>query len=149
MSLVRLSLSIHTILFTFFIYIFSPSLSHIQSFFSLSLSLCLRLRLRLRLRPPGPQAVLSGIPSIALDYVSPTHPVSCHDLRDLKAAVVEGTACRPDRTQWLANVGYAMWNVDDIMNGNVYRYLFNEGGPQRLGQAEGEFAFSAYEYPAR
>ena len=75
-----------------------------------------------------PQAIFQGVPAITVDSISPTYSVSCNDFDSLEAAVIDGTACRPDRTQWLANLGYAMWNIDDIRAGNIHRYLFRLGG---------------------
>ena len=54
--------------------------------------------------------------------------MSCHDFRSLKETVIDGTACRPNRTQWLANLGYAIWSLDDIRAGNVHRFLFGLKG---------------------
>ena len=80
------------------------------------------------LPPTQTQAIFQGVPAITIDSIAPTYPVSCHDFDSLEAAVVDGTACRPDRTQWLADLGYAIWNIDDIRAGNVHRYLFRLGG---------------------
>lgn len=74
------------------------------------------------------QAIFRGIPAVTLDPIAPAYPVSCHDFEQLEDTVVMGTACRPDRTQWLANLGYAMWSVDDIRAGNVHRFLFHLEG---------------------
>lgn len=54
------------------------------------------------------QAVFMGIPVINLDPAGPTWPVSCRDFSSLKEMVVDGTACRPPREQFLANLGYTM-----------------------------------------
>ena len=46
-----------------------------------------------------------GVPTIVLDPVSPSWTVACHDFSQVKDAI-EGSACRPDRTQWLADIAY-------------------------------------------
>ena len=68
-----------------------------------------------------------GIPTITLDYIAPTYPVSCHSFDSLYDIVVTGTACRPPRQQWLNDLAYTMWNLEDVTNGDLFRFLFRRG----------------------
>lgn len=77
---------------------------------------------------------MRGIPTITLDYESPSYDVTCHSFQRLQA-ILNGTACRPPRSEWLYRLAYTLWTVEDIMNGNLFRFLFRLG-PQRWSDAQ-------------
>ncbi len=65
----------------------------------------------------GVDAVLSGIPTIAIDQGSMVRPVSSRHLGD----VVDPP--RPDRTQWAQNLTYAQWREEEFRSGRVWEHL--------------------------
>lgn len=76
------------------------------------------------LRERSWQAALDGVPIITLDPLSPAWPVSCHDFSAFDETI-SGSACRPSRDQWLANMAYMTWNTDDIASGEAIKFLLD------------------------
>lgn len=72
-----------------------------------------------------------GVPVISLDPMSPAWPVSCHGFGFMNY-ILSGQACRPYRSQWLADIAYSMWTVREIEDGEPFRYLFGLGQYKEL-----------------
>ena len=111
----------------FKIFILVPSVSVSLCMLRFSPCFCTRLLLE--------QSIIRGIPTITLDFESPTYSVSCHSFSMLKDIVIEGSACRPPREQWLYNLAYVTWSTHDVENGNLFHHLFRTGHPQQLDEA--------------
>lgn len=62
-------------------------------------------------------ALRVGVPAITCDPSSIGWPVSRHRLEDVD------DLWYPDRTQWLAGLGYAQWNLQEIREGLPWRHL--------------------------
>ena len=60
---------------------------------------------------------------ISLDPASPIWAVSCHNFSKLKDAV-EGDGCRPDRDQWVNDLSFSMWTINEIEDGDAFNWLF-------------------------
>lgn len=61
-------------------------------------------------------AVLAGVPAVACSDSSIAWPVTSHTLNMSQLA-------RPDRTHWLAGLGYSQWTLDEFRNGDAWRWL--------------------------
>lgn len=62
-------------------------------------------------------AVLAGVPVITCDRGSIAWDVTQHNLDDVHKLEY------PNRTQWLAGLGYAQWNMDEIEEGQPWHHL--------------------------
>lgn len=60
-------------------------------------------------------AVLAGVPTITMDSSSIAWPVTSHKLRPELAW--------PCRAQWLGDLGYSQWTVDEMAAGDPWRHL--------------------------
>ena len=65
----------------------------------------------------GVDAIMQGVPVIALDKGSVVWDVAGHDLTDTIFPHY------PDRTQWLTDMAYRQWNEDEIRNGYAWEHL--------------------------
>jgi len=65
-----------------------------------------------------------GIPTFCTSDLALCWPVANKDLNNIE------TPERPDRTQWLNDLGYKMWSIKEIRDGTVYKRF-----KQRLGLA--------------
>ena len=63
----------------------------------------------------GVEAVLAGVPTVAMDAGSMAWPVSAHEL-DLDPP-------KPDRTQWAHNLAYCQWTELEIETGEAWAHL--------------------------
>jgi hypothetical protein len=63
----------------------------------------------------GVDAVLAGVPTIAMDVGSMAYEVSGHELGAIPPT--------PDRTQWAHNLAYCQWNRTEIENGEAWDHL--------------------------
>jgi hypothetical protein len=61
------------------------------------------------------EAAIAGIPIVAMDFGSMAFPVAAHS--------IDAAFMRPDRTQWLAGLGYSMWTVDEMRKGLPWEHL--------------------------
>ena len=62
-------------------------------------------------------AILAGVPAITMDKGSIAWPISQHALIDVKQLAY------PDRSQWLAGLGYTQWTLDEMRAGLPWRHL--------------------------
>lgn len=62
-------------------------------------------------------AVLAGIPAVAMDSGSIAYPIAGHTIDD---AI---TPSYPDRSQWLAGLGYSQWTLDEMADGKAWAHL--------------------------
>lgn len=62
-------------------------------------------------------ALLAGIPVVAMDSGSIAYPISGHTLDDAISPIY------PDREPWLASLGYAQWSLDEMADGLPWRHL--------------------------
>jgi len=69
----------------------------------------------------GVDAVMAGVPTIALDPGSMAWPVTSHDL-----IVGIHHPHMPDRMQWLNNLMYSQWTVDEIRSGLAWEHLTHD-----------------------
>jgi hypothetical protein len=60
------------------------------------------------------QAVLAGVPTIAMDRGSMAYEVTAHDW---------GHRATPDRRQWAADLAYAQWRAAEIADGTAWDHL--------------------------
>lgn len=65
----------------------------------------------------GVDAALAGVPVLAADTGSFAWEIALHD-----AASIE-TLLRPDRAQWLNNLAYAEWSLEEMREGLPWRHL--------------------------
>ena len=63
----------------------------------------------------GVDAVLAGVPTIAMDRGSMAWDVATHD--------VEEALVTPDRVPWAERLAYAQWNDDEISGGVAWEHL--------------------------
>jgi hypothetical protein len=65
-------------------------------------------------------ALVAGVPSFCVDGIAA--PLSESDLTKIE------TPCRPEgREQWVADIAYTQWTVDEIARGLPWRHLKDEG----------------------
>lgn len=62
-------------------------------------------------------SLLAGVPSITLAPMSIAWPVTDHDLNHVNKPTLH------PREQWLYDLAYAQWKVDEILSGDVWRHL--------------------------
>ena len=62
-------------------------------------------------------AILEGVPTITMDQSSIAYSITQHRLEDIKRLEY------PDRTQWLAGLGYSQWTLDEMRSGEAWRHL--------------------------
>lgn len=62
-------------------------------------------------------ALLAGIPAVAMDSGSISYPVAGHTIEDAICPIY------PDHTQWLASIGYAQWTLEEMASGQTWRHL--------------------------
>ncbi len=63
------------------------------------------------------ESILEGVPAFAFDEGSMATAVASSDLDDLENPPM------PDRRQWLADLAYAQWTVDEIRAGLAWEHL--------------------------
>jgi len=65
----------------------------------------------------GVDAVLEGVPTIAMDKMSMVWPVTGKTLLDLVDPFT------PDRQQWANNIAYAQWSLDEMRSGEAWQHI--------------------------
>ena len=65
----------------------------------------------------GVDGVIAGIPVVSMNMGSFAWEVSSHELL--------GPYITPDRTRWLAKLGYAQWNIQEILSGQAWSHISN------------------------
>eukprot|EP00899_Mesostigma_viride_P006236 jgi/Mesvir1/15613/Mv03220-RA.1 len=68
----------------------------------------------------GAMAVIRGTPVVAYDPLSTAWEVTSHDVADMR------DLRRPDRTQWLNDLAYAQWDMDEIISGEAFKLMFDK-----------------------
>ena len=63
---------------------------------------------------------IRGIPTFVTSDLAICYPVANTDLSKIESPEF------PDRTQWLNNLGYMMWTIDEIRSGKVYKRFRNK-----------------------
>ncbi len=63
------------------------------------------------------EAVLAGIPAIALSPANFVYPICSHDLSEIENPKM------PDRIPWLSRLAYCQWTLAEIENGDVWRHF--------------------------
>ncbi len=63
------------------------------------------------------EAVLAGIPAIALSPANFVYPICSHDLSEIENPKM------PDRIPWFSRLAYCQWTLDEIRNGDVWRHF--------------------------
>jgi hypothetical protein len=63
----------------------------------------------------GVDAVLAGVPVIAVDPGSMVYHLASHNINE--------PPVRPNRTQWAHNMAYCQWTFDEIANGDAWEHL--------------------------
>jgi hypothetical protein len=63
----------------------------------------------------GVDAVLAGVPTVALDEGSMAWPVTSH--------AIQADPVRPDRRRWLERLAYCQWTPDEIAHGDAWAHL--------------------------
>lgn len=63
----------------------------------------------------GVDAVLSGVPVVAMDEGSMARPVAAHGL--------ESAGIMPDRTRWAHRLAWCQWRMDEISSGAAWDHL--------------------------
>lgn len=66
------------------------------------------------------EAVIKGIPTVAMDCGSMAWPVTRHVLHKMCVAYT------PVRDQWAANLAYAQWNLDELRSGEAWEHINKE-----------------------
>lgn len=66
-------------------------------------------------------AVLAGVPAVAVDSWSMAWDMASHDLEGALDPIF------PGRSQWLANLGYVQWSLDEFRSGAAWRHLMRDG----------------------
>src|SRR5690606_8866320 len=59
-------------------------------------------------------AVLAGVPTVAVDAGSMAWDVAAHSI---------GTIVRPDRSNWMVRLAWSQWSLDEIASGAALRGL--------------------------
>jgi hypothetical protein len=62
-------------------------------------------------------ALIAGVPVVAMADSSIAWPVAGHTIADAISPIY------PDRSPWLARLGYAQWTTAEMANGTVWRHL--------------------------
>ncbi len=63
------------------------------------------------------EAVIGGVPAVAMDTGSMAWPVTAHALEDALSPV------RCDREQWTSDLAYAQWNLEEMRSGEAWAHL--------------------------
>lgn len=63
----------------------------------------------------GVDAILAGVPTIAVDSGSMVYNLAAHE--------VTLNPPKPDRTQWAYNMAYCQWTEEEIANGEAWEHL--------------------------
>lgn len=63
----------------------------------------------------GVDAAIAGVPVVAMDEGAMAWPMASH--------TIEEPLTRPDRQQWLANMGYSQWTLKEMREGLPWRHL--------------------------
>lgn len=63
------------------------------------------------------EAILSGVPTIAMSEISVAYNICSNSLDELDAIK------RPDREQWLYDLAYENWSVSEMKNGDWWNYM--------------------------
>lgn len=66
----------------------------------------------------GTDAVIAGVPTIAMDEGSFAYDVAGHDSLTMNPSML----CF-DRNQWAANLAYCVWNLEELRNGTAWAHL--------------------------
>ena len=74
----------------------------------------------------GVDAILAGVPTIALDEGSMAWPVAAHELTE--STLLDGH--EPNRQRWAERLAYTQWNHAEIEAGEAWAHL--QGGPGRV-----------------
>lgn len=69
----------------------------------------------------GVDAVLAGVPTVAVDRGSMAWDVT---FRDVETALASETEM-PDRTQWAYDLAYCQWTHEEIANGEAWEHLWD------------------------
>lgn len=69
----------------------------------------------------GVDAVLAGVPVIAMDRGSMAYDVADHDLRSVEAPTIH-----EHRQIWAERLAYTQWNLEEMQQGLPWRHLFDE-----------------------
>ena len=62
-------------------------------------------------------AILNGVPSISEDDYNICNPVSDRDLSNIENIL------KPDREQWVNDLCYAEWSMDELLTGEAWSHL--------------------------
>ena len=62
-------------------------------------------------------AIINGIPVITPDHACMAYDVSSHFITEILDPV------KPDRTKWLAELGYSQWTIREMQNGLPWKHL--------------------------
>lgn len=65
----------------------------------------------------GVDAAIAGVPVIAFDKGSFAYEIASHSL--------EEPLVTPDRTRWLAKLGYAQWSLPEMSSGKAWAHISN------------------------
>ena len=65
----------------------------------------------------GVDSVLAGVPAFTLDKGAMAYQVTSQDLSKIEQPY------KPDRTQWLSNLGYTQWTTDEMASGEAWEHL--------------------------
>lgn len=63
----------------------------------------------------GVDAVIAGVPVVAMDEGSISWPMASHKIND--------PLVRPNRDKWFAKLGYSQWTLDEMRKGLPWRHL--------------------------
>ena len=66
----------------------------------------------------GVDALIAGVPTMASDIGSMAWPVASKSLEQLLEFNY------PDRMQWLNNLAYTQWTIDEVMDGSAWKHLW-------------------------
>lgn len=67
----------------------------------------------------GVDALLAGIPVIAMNEKSMVYSVAGHDLDYLKPKKIK----EPEREQWAHNLAYCQWSKEELENGSAFAHI--------------------------
>lgn len=68
----------------------------------------------------GVDSILAGIPTISMDMGSMVYSITDHDLHSVVAPKTY------DRTDWINNMAYTQWTLDEIRKGDTWDHLRNK-----------------------
>jgi hypothetical protein len=61
--------------------------------------------------------IMGGIPVVTDDKMSMVHEISSHSLEEIESPKT------PDLTQWLHDISYAQWSIEELMSGKTWEYI--------------------------